>query len=107
MEVYLNESIKNLFYNYEDPVSDLNEDYLFMQKKTLELFQYIEPIHRHSTFFIKKICIAACFWIIHKFYDDFNYTNTQIRSSFNLGTIRIKTLNLWEVEILKYIKWKV
>ena len=54
-----------------------------------------------------KVCIAACFWIVHKYHDDEIFYSDSIVKCFKLNNISEAHILYWEIKILKTINWEL
>ena len=106
MENYLNDSVKHIYNDFVEDSSILNDEYNFYLKYTLKLYSEVKPNQILNKNINNKICMAACFWITSKLFDDDHYSNNEIRFEFNLNNISARRLNLAEIRILKKKDWK-
>lgn len=105
---YLNKSIQNIIDVYVKPYKELIDDYNFIKEKSIILFiKILESNECPKNMISYKVCIAACFWIIHKYVDDEIFFCHEITKCFCLHNISQSHLKYWESKILNIIKWEL
>ena len=103
---YLNKSIQNIIDELVKPYDELLFDYEYLRDKTKLLFTKIIDSNKSPKNMISyKVCIAACFWIVHKYHDDDVFYSDNIIKCFRLDNIAEEYLLYWEIRILRVIDW--
>ena len=100
---YLNKSLIKLCKTYIDKhTMELNDEYNFMAKKTILLFN---KTYKYINVTNNKIYLASCFWIVNKFCDDEIYLDEEIVRCFGLTEDSKYKLRKFEISILTEINW--